>query len=403
MTVPNDGPLFFVVTRNHGSLIDTMLFLHGTELLERSVLLLPPELHATHQSGLGARVREYNSFNDLVHWIDIERPSLAFLFCGYLLTTTGLLSASQLKQLLRLLEKRGCPTITNDPCWGLLASRVPMTSELPARTFAQKIHRSLVEWLIPHRLRQSYRILNRLVHCYPVPVDPMISSEGLRTAAYFNARLLGSFGHSNGRRSEESWKGWSTPVDGPYWLFILASLDYEIQVNLHGRAAFIESLRARMHDANEAGRQAILIAPENCLAAVREIGELRDVTLIGFCDYQRYVSLLLFAEYAFYWNVGSSSNLYRLFNSLPVFYFDRGHVSRWFRSFYDRTVALLYRGHAPPILDHREPLVPDRLQALAQSYRQSTNAIVRQLELLPAPDELVARLRSGEARASGNS
>lgn len=401
MTVSNDGPLCFVVTRNHGSLIDTMLFLHGTELLERSVLLLPPELYATHQTGLTARVREYNTFSDLLHWIDVERPSLVFLFCGYLLTTTGLLSSSEVKRLLRLLEDRSCLTITNDPCWGLLASRVRMTSELPARSFTQKLHRAWVEWLIPRRLRESYRILHKLVHCYPVSVEATISAQQLRTVAYFNTRLLGSFDQSHEQTSSAN--AWSCPMDGPYWLFILASLDYEIQVNLHGRSAFIDSLVARLRDANDTRRHAVLIAPNDCLAAVKQFGELGDVDLIGFCDYQRYGSLLLFAEYAFYWNVASSSSFYRLVKSLPVFYFDRGHVSRWFPSFFERTVELLYRGHTPAILDHNEPLIPHQLQVLDEAYRQSVDDIVRQLKLLPEPEELVARLLKDEQSRQGRS
>lgn len=396
MTVSNDGPLCFVVTRNHGSLIDTMVFLHGTDLLESSVLLLPPELYATHKTCLSARIREYSSFSDLLDWIDVEQPSLVFLFCGYLLTSQGLLSALQLKRLLRLLETRGCPIVTNDPCWGLLASRVPMTSELPARTYIEKLHKAWVEWLIPRKLRQSYRILNDLVHCYPVSVEPTISAQGLRTVEYFNTKLLASFDDSDEQTSAGSGNAWSRPMDSPYWLFILASLDYNIQINLHGKSTFIDRLVAHLRHANDARRYAVLIAPDECLAAVKHSCELRDVALIGFCDYQRFVSLLLFAEYAFYWNVGSSSSFYRLVNSLPVFFFDCGHVSRWFRSFFDRTVELLYHGHTPIILDHREPLIPSRLQLLAQAYRQSADEIVRQLKLLPAPEEMVARLLEGE-------
>jgi hypothetical protein len=120
-----------------------------------------------------------------------------------------------------------------------------------------------------------------------------------------------------------------------------------------------------------------------------------DVSLISFCDYQRYMSLLLFAEYAFCWNAASSSSLYRLVNGLPVFFFDRGHVSRWFKSFFDRTVEFLYRGHTPTILDHREPLIPSRLQALAQAYRESAGDIVRQLKRLPEPEEMVAQVLAG--------
>ena len=131
---------------------------------------------------------------------------------------------------------------------------------------------------------------------------------------------------------------------------------------------------------------------------MKQASALRDVALIGFCDYQRYVSLLLFAEYAFYWNVASSSSLFRLVNGLPVFFFDRGHVSRWFRSFFDRTVQFLYHGHTPTILDQRDPLIPSRLQSLAQAYRESADDIVRQLKLLPAPEEMVARLLEGEPR-----
>ena len=403
MTVPNAGRLLFVVTRNHGSLIDTMLFLHGTDLLERSVILLPPELFATHETGLKATVREYNSFADLVQWIDAEQPAVVFLFCGYLLMPTGLLSASELKRLLRLLEDRGCAVLTNDPCWGLLASRIPMTSELPGRTLLQRLHRAFVEWFIPNRLRQSYQILKDVVHCYPTAVDPLLSDEGLRTAAYFNTKLLEVTADVDGTGVAEGWTAPTESTARPSWLFILASVDYDIQVNLHGRAAFIDSLVARLRDASESHRRAVLIAPTECLAAVRQSEGAPDVTLISFCGYQQYISTLLTAEYVFYWNIASSSSLYRLFNGLPVFYFDQGHVSRWFRSFFDRTVELMYRGHTPTIMDHRERLVLSGLQSLARTYEESARDIVRQLRRLPRPEELVAGLATRERAWSGRS
>jgi hypothetical protein len=274
-----------------------------------------------------------------------------------------------------------------------------MTSEVASRTAIQKLHRAWIEWLIPHRLRQSYRSLRHLVHCYPAPVGPRLPSEGLRTVEYFNPRLTTSFGDLHEQAGMVSNSPWSPPMDRAYWLFILASIDYEIQVALRGKAAFIDTLVARVRDANEADRHAVLIAPEECLATVRDSRELGDVTLIGFCDYRQYVSLLLFAEYAFYWNVASSSSIYRLVNRLPVFYFDRGHVSRWFESFYERTVEFLYRGRTPIMLDQREPLSPGRLRPLAETYRQDAGEIVRQLGLLPTPEEMVARLVSDGARS----
>ncbi|HMC56781.1 MAG TPA: hypothetical protein VKH19_16505 [Gemmatimonadaceae bacterium] len=399
MPVPSEGRLCFVVTRNHGSLIDTMLFLHGTELLKRSVLLLPPELHATHQTGLNADVREYRDFDDLIARIDAERPSAVFLFCGYLLTSTGLVSKSQVKQLVRHLRSRGIPTVTNDPMWGLLGSRLSMRSELPSRTLAQKVHKAFVEWLIPHRLRQSYHALHDLVHCYLAGVERAIPPEQLRTMAFFNTGLIGAWKSPDPAAGDGS--GSSAATEEPYWLFILAALDYEIQVNLHGKAAFIDSLVARFREANDAGRRAVLIAPGDCLTAVKASAGLGNVELIGFCDYERYVSLLMQAEYAFYWNIGSSSNLYRVFNGLPVFYYDRGHVSRWFPAFYDRTVQLLYHGHTPRILDHRDPLVPQRLRALADEYRHAASDIVRQLKRLPEPQAMVAQLLDGQRSPQG--
>jgi hypothetical protein len=387
----NDGPLCFVVTRNHGSLIDAMLFLHGTALLERSVLLLPPELTSTHQPSLKIKTHGYNSFDELLHWIEVERPSVLFFFSGYLLTSQRLLTARQLKRLLRILEERGCEVLTNDPCWGLLASRLRMTSELPSRTYIQKLRKAWIEWLIPHRLRQSYPILKHLLHLYPVSVGRTLSADGLRTVEYFNTNVLSaSTDYDEHARTHPN--GEPSLGDHPHWLFILASVDYSIQVTLHGKAEFVDTLAAKLREANQADRRAILIAPEECLAAVKRRPELRDATLIGFCDYERYVSLLLGAEYVFYWNIGSSSNLYRLFNGLPVFYFDRGHVSRWFPSFYERTVELVYRGHAPTILDQREPLCPSRLKSLANTYQSASAEILRHLEPLPGPEELVARL-----------
>ena len=93
------GPLFFILGHDHGLLVDAMLFLQGTDLVERSVLLLPPVLYEKNRGQLGIETLEYRCFEDLVDRIEERDPAVVFLFSGYLFTVHKLLSRSELDRL----------------------------------------------------------------------------------------------------------------------------------------------------------------------------------------------------------------------------------------------------------------------------------------------------------------
>ena len=59
------------------------------------------------------------------------------------------------------------------------------------------------------------------------------------------------------------------------------------------------------------------------------------VELLPFCPFVEFEARLLAAEYAFYWNVFSFSVVLRIANGFPVFFYDRGHLSRTIEPLYD--------------------------------------------------------------------
>ena len=49
------------------------------------------------------------------------------------------------------------------------------------------------------------------------------------------------------------------------------------------------------------------------------------MSLLPYCSYEEFEQRLLDAEFVFYWQIFSTSTFLRLWNGLPVFFFDQGH------------------------------------------------------------------------------
>ena len=117
-----------------------------------------------------------------------------------------------------------------------------------------------------------------------------------------------------------------------------------------------------------------------------------NLELLSFCDYDRFTSLLLGAEFAFYWNAVSHSILLRLLNAKPVFLFNKGHLARGVKTIYRRIIDCYYQGREPIYLDPLAPLLLPELSQLSIRYREQSKQISADLQKSPTPGELIDSL-----------
>ena len=160
-------------------------------------------------------------------------------------------------------------------------------------------------------------------------------------------------------------------------------------------------LANKLEETLAAGRHPVFIGPYGCVQALIERFTARGgpavtngVTLMTFCPYTRFSALQLKAEYVFYWNALSHSMFLRLFNALPVFLLDRGHLVRNVTPLYERIVQWYYQGWEPIYVDQERPLSVEELAGLAEIYREGAHSIADSLRRSPSPDAMVARILS---------
>jgi hypothetical protein len=378
MLTAQNARLLFIVDNDYGELTMLMYFLYGQQFASRTTLLLPPRLHAANQSGLPVRTLPYRSYHDIVKVIEEETPHIVFLFSGYVLPLHKLLSVGSLARLVRFLRDRGCRVVTYDPFWGLMpAARAVFANHLLEGTKpwpVKLIRYGRVRFGRSVRtLTKTAQILNGVTHIQPAPMN----SQKVPTTSFFNPLL------KHVVRSENS------PSGSPYWLFLLSSEDYRKQRKVWP-GTFTDLTAGTLQHAIHAGRRAILLAPDDCIAGVKKrLDGAGPAELLTFCSFERFVPLLLEAEYVFYWNIISSSSLIRLINGLPVFYFDRGHVGEGLPLVYEFTVELFFRGWNPLCLDQRAPLELGALEDLAAQHQPAMARIRANLETAPTPEDMI--------------
>jgi tetratricopeptide (TPR) repeat protein/glycosyltransferase involved in cell wall biosynthesis len=384
--------LLFVLDSDYGELTTVMYLLLGQSLRNESMLLLPSRLYVTNRDSLEGRTRPYTSQTDILKAIDREKPEIVFLCSAYLFTIHNLVPLKELPAFVRAIRNKGCQVVTADPFLGTLSkvtpSRVSIGIPDNASEQLQRIKVIQDQRLMEH-FSKSFQALKDLVHLYPAytgsrdkrksPIIPEI-----KTTSFCNPELLlpADIQQAEKRRRKR------------HWFFMIASRDYETQVIFHGKEWFIDVLVGKLEQAQRAGRHIVFVGPYDCVQTL--IGRLTvtdSVTLMSFCSFQRFTSLLLTAEYAFYWNSLSHSMLLRLLNKAPVFQFDKGHLVRNVKPLYKRIVDCYYQGWEPIYLDQEKELDPENLKRLAAEYQKAAERVSVLLQRAPSPVEMIQGLK----------
>ena len=383
--------LLFVLDKDFGELTTVMYLLKGQSLFERSTVLLPERIYVPNKGRLQLPAQQYKNLADILAVCEREKPSLVFLCAGYLFSTHGTLPLDALQELVDVLRHQGCVVVTCDPFMGMIGQPnfsqlidIPMpTPDNGDQAWAVQLLGKAEQQRLVHNLTASYEILKDLPHLYPVPTAaPATPSElnGIRTYSFYNPCLL-----------ESGWSKADTESnEQPYWFFVLAQCDYEHQTIDLGFKIFFDSLIDRFAEAARAGRRVIFVAPKDCIGNLhRQLPRKNNVELLSFCDYDQFTSLLLGAEFAFYWNAVSHSILLRLLNAKPVFLFNKGHLARGVPAIYPRIIDCYYQGREPIYLDPLESLHLTDLLHLATQYCEQSKRISEDLQKAPTPAQVI--------------
>jgi Flp pilus assembly protein TadD len=400
------GPrLLFVLDNDFGELATVKFFVLGQALAGRATLLLPERLYVHNADAIHGRTHRYGSVEDILEAVDREQSEIVFLCSAYLFWDHLAFTKEDLGRLSDALQDRGCRVVTTDPFVGRLSTHDPRTLisfELPIehalRLVAQKYgsavandpetitkvvtSRRVAEERTWAAYMESERILRDKYHLYPSFCDVAEHDRAetdARNISFFNDRLL---------RPAPAPEGAGTP----HWLFILATTDCDIQSTFEGEA-FFDIVASKLVETLAAARHPILIGPKAFVdALVPRMPTAEGIDILSHCPFAQFMSLLLSAEHAFYWNVLSHSLLIRLYNRLPIVAFDRGHLVRSAPAIYDRIVGWYYQGAEPPLRDDREPLTLETVEGWATDYRQQADRLVERYRRAPSPEQVIANL-----------
>jgi hypothetical protein len=226
-------------------------------------------------------------------------------------------------------------------------------------------------------VRRVAAALEGLPHFYPVPMPAEAGAP--RRFSFFNPRYIRDLP--------------GAAAATPRWLFVLAGFDLELQERRYGREGFAEIVAARLREAIGQGRDPTFIGPPDFVQALarRFEGDAR-VTLLAGCPWSEFERRLLEAEAAFYWQLFSTSSFLRLWNGLPVFFFDEGHNARLLPPMREAGLERYYMGVVPVHLDIEVPLDAARLLERRGEFRDAARRALRELAPLPDPPGMVEEI-----------
>ncbi len=402
---PAGERLMFVLDSDYGELTTVMLLLFGQEMAARATLLLSPRLYVNNRDVLPGRTHPVTSVEDVMAAVERERPDVVFLCSGYLFSIHELFSLEALERLVRLLGERGCRVVTTDPFLGLLpglGTSTTVSVDIPAHATPElRREKYKQDARLLAEFSASNRILAEVPHLYPAYPAPLgqDAATDARVLSFYNEALLCP--RTDGPPTREP----GTPDRAragtsprPRWLFILATRDYVAQVMFRGKEAFVDIVIRKIQETIAAGRHPVFIAPHDLIQSIiAGMPPTEGVTLLTFCPFRTFLTLLLDAEYAFYWNVVSHSMLLRLMNQRPFFMFDRGHLVRNVTPLEERVVDWYYQGHPPIMLDQERALDPDVLGTFARDSASAAGEVARGLSRAPTPEAMVAGILNGAA------
>ncbi len=398
----SNTPLVLVVCNDYGELALAMYLLDRQSFANNTTLLLPPRLHANNPDVLPGRTLAYHSIDDIRNVMDSQPPGILGLLSGYLLPIHRLCDPEDLDSLLRSTQSQGWKSFTSDPFLGLLDDVEPsklVTLKSPRFSIIWSVAAVIERKRLAHLLGEMHRVLNETLHVYPCGESPADTDKNFGRRLHFhNPALL---------QHPQDDPATSTAIAPPgpeRWLFVLGDQDYTVQEGKYGQTIWAKDISQKfriilinkLHETLEAGRIPTLVAPAKVIESVRQHSPVADsMQLLVHCDYPQFQSLLMDAEYVFYWNAVSFSCIQRTLTGKPWFTFDDGHVLRGMNADYaSRIFDWFYRGDDPPRLDINATITREALQQATEQYLKSAWRVRQGLLASSNPQALLSALNS---------
>ncbi len=377
---PGSAKLLFVLSNDFGEFATAMYFVRGYGF--ETVFVMPDLLYSVHGNSIPYPVYRYKSVRDITSLIEQENPDIVFLFSGYLYAINNIFSVETVGSLVQDLQNRRRRIVTSDPFLGLM-------SGIDGSTFSN--NHPLRQWLADHFSRVS-RIFKNVTHLYLVNTESLTSRKSV---SFFNANMIaGRDGLADyTRRLSQSI---DVEPTAKRWLFVLSTEDYAAQVNRHGKNEFNDLLFKRLQDSALQGRQPVLVGPQMAIDPIRLRRPAIDgLVTVPFARHDLFLSLLLDAEYAFYWNTLSNSILFRAMNDLPVFFLDPGHLLHAIQPLFKRAMSLYYADAEMPYLNGGDELSAGKLTVLASQQGRAFARAMSEFSRLPDPQRIVNEILAG--------
>jgi hypothetical protein len=373
---PSATRLLFVVDNDFGALGVVMYMLHRRALAQHALILLPRRAYELHGATLGVACRPYGSLADILAAAEAHAPGVACLYSGYLLAAQRLLRVDEVGELVRALRARGCGVATSDPYIGTF-SRLP-EAELPPRgalALLGPLARRAQRFAMRRHVRRIEAILEDVPHIYPVEAGLPGNGRPPRFA-FFNPLYVRE-----------------ALAPKPRWLYVIAQFDLELQEEKYGAERFADLVASRMREALDAGREPTFIGPRAITDALsRRFTDEPRVTLRAACPFAEFERQLLEAEAAFYWQIYSTSGFLRIWNDLPMFFFDPGHNARLLGPMHANGIESHFMGNPPVQLDIEKAFDAATLQALGERFRKAGRESRARLARLPTPEAMFAAI-----------
>ena len=342
--------------------------------------MLPPKLFDVHKASFGDRATQYTSLDHIKSVIEAHEPRLVLLCSAYMFALDKVLSRREVTELLTFLRGRNCRIVTTDPLLGLARELtfkdVDSRYLLPgAAGWKRTLARAAVAIVGSRAKLVSGLQLDDVIHVYPACAPDI--DDGVRRHSFFvdpQAASQSTTAHAHRR-----------------WLFVLAEIDLHTQLVEMDLRDFVENILGLLRFAVAEGARPTLIAPAMLvdLLAGAVTAEMELHRQLPITEFRQRV---LGAEYVFYWNAFSPSQLERLANEQPTFVFDRGYLSRAVKPFYDAAKTCYFDGWEPKYLDQRQLFSAYVLAHLAKQQRPALRALRERWQASPTPDELIRHL-----------
>lgn len=381
--------VLFVLDNDYGELTTILYLVLGQNYFCQSKVLLTSRLYEKNQNVLPGQVELWSTEEGLLGTIQNYQPDILVFAAGYLIPVHNLLTSEALKRVCKAATDQNVKVVTADPFLGLLSEWSPkglnqiISIDIPTEANENLANlKQQADKKLHTELAAANSFLREYEHLYPTYTD----MSGIKTYAsdeknrsFFNEKLV----IPSELQSLES-------KDKPHWMFIISEVDFQTQTMHLGAGKFVAMVWNLLTQGANLDRTVIFLGPSALINMLRSMSPTpnKNIRLFNFGAFDDVMSLLLTAEYTFYWNVVSHTILIQLWNGRPVILFDKGHLARSVSHLYERVIAWYYQGWEPNYFDQTQKITLEGLADFVSDHKKQTPKLMKDYTRASSPEEL---------------